>query len=149
MKSNKLNPVGTISAKNENVEKSLKINSVEILNLSDDDFDKFLKQNSEKIAKENEIKNINQRKADLYKLPKTLTNRNLRKGIDNLCNEILLSPTKEILKINIKNFDEFYKKHYTYNDYSINSIMQGNTGIERKEKIVNALNIIKRFKSLK
>lgn len=74
--------------------------------------------------------------------------KSLRKKLRNMlfscATSLLNEKNKENQKALIKAFNDFYKKCYLINDYSLNSVCNENLKTEKKEILSNALNLCKK-----
>lgn len=133
-------------------EKNQKIKDFDILEnelskIDSDVLQTLILEMTEKAKKEKIVKG-QKGKSSIYKIEvDTKLRRKIRNERNNLIMEILNNSKNP--KIQIENFDKFYKETYILNDYSLQSISSENSDKNTKEFLKLGLEIIKRFKSKK
>lgn len=103
----------------------------------------------ENLKKEHKTENLSKKKFSLYREKQTSSSRkSIRKKRDILIYDIINAKNHiERLEI-IKEFDEFYKRTYSLNDYSVLSLCSENTDKETKKMLKSVLELISKIKSL-
>lgn len=119
----------------------------ELSKIDEDVLQTLVLEMTEKAKKEKIVKS-QKGKSSLYKIEvNTKLRRELRDERNLLIMDILNNSKNP--KIQIENFDKFYKKTYLLNDYSLDSISSKNSDKNTKEFLKLGLELIKRFKAKK
>lgn len=119
----------------------------ELSKIDDNVLQTLVLEMTEKAKKEKIVKG-QKGKSSIYKIEvDTKIRRKIRNERNQLFMDILNNSKNP--KIQIENFDKFYKETYILNDYSLESFCSLNADKNTKEFLKLGLEVIKRFKSKK
>lgn len=115
--------------------------------LDSENLELLISQMQEKAKKEKLVKG-QKGKSSIYRIEvNTKIRRKLRNERNSLIMDILNNSKNP--KIQIENFDKFYKETYILNDYSLESFCSSNSDKNSQSFLKLGLEVIKRFKSKK